>query len=32
MDDDRARIYEINKILKMHGIDHGKREAAFSLL
>ena len=32
MDDDRARIYEINKILKMHGIDHGKREAAFDLL
>ena len=32
MDDDRARIYEINKILKMHGIDNGKREAAFSLL
>lgn len=30
--DDRARIYEINKILKTHGIDHGKREAAFDLL
>lgn len=30
--DDRARIYEINKILKMHGLDHGKREAAFDLL
>lgn len=30
--DDRALIYEINKILKMHGLDHGKREAAFGLL
>jgi hypothetical protein len=30
--DDRARIYEINKILNMHGLDHGKREAAFGLL
>lgn len=32
MDDDRTRIYEINKILKMHGLDHGKREAAFDVL
>ena len=30
--DDRARIFEINKILKMHGLDHGKRDAAFSVL
>ena len=30
--DDRARIYEINKILKMYGLDHGKREAAFDVL
>ncbi|UWS07065.1 hypothetical protein [Phaeobacter inhibens] len=30
--DDRALISEINRILHRHGLEHGKRDAAFSLL
>ena len=30
--DDRALISEINRVLKMHGLEHGKRDAAFDVL
>lgn len=30
--DDRALISEINRILDMHGLEHGKRDAAFGVL
>lgn len=29
---DRALISEINRILDLHDLEHGKREAAFSVL
>lgn len=29
---DRALMADINEILKKHGLEHGKREAAFSVL
>ncbi len=30
--DDRALITEVNRILDLHGLDHGKRDAALSVL